>query len=93
MFFQETKNKFEVILFFSQVAIITGANVGLGLGTAEWLAKRDATIIFACRNEKKAKKAMEQVKSKTSSAKLEFIHVDLQDLNTVDKFVSTFLEK
>merc|ERR1719285_1465096 len=42
-----------------QVAIITGANRGMGFSTAKWLAKLDATVILACRNMEKVKAAKE----------------------------------
>ena len=35
--------------------IITGANSGIGLGTAEQLMKQGANVFFACRDEEKYK--------------------------------------
>ena len=40
-----------------KVAIITGANTGLGYETALALAGKEATVILACRNMEKAAKA------------------------------------
>ena len=40
------------------ICIITGSNTGLGYINAEELAKLGATVIFACRSEERAKKAM-----------------------------------
>ena len=40
-----------------KIAIVTGANAGLGYETVLALAKKEATIIMACRNIAKAEKA------------------------------------
>ena len=37
-----------------QVAVVTGANSGIGLYTAEGLARLGATVVLACRNADKA---------------------------------------
>ena len=44
-----------------KTAIVTGANAGLGYETALALAKKEATIIMACRNIAKAEKAKEDI--------------------------------
>lgn len=41
-----------------QVAVVTGANTGIGFRTATNLAKCGATVVFACRSEAKARAAM-----------------------------------
>jgi protochlorophyllide reductase len=40
-----------------KTAIVTGANIGLGLETARELAAKNATVILACRNLEKANAA------------------------------------
>jgi NADP-dependent 3-hydroxy acid dehydrogenase YdfG len=73
-----------------KVIIITGASAGIGLATAEILAKMNATIVFACRNEKKTKKVIEEIQQKTNNKNLHYINLELEDLETVTKFVKTF---
>ena len=44
-----------------QIIIITGANTGIGFETAKEIAKAGATIILACRDEKRGKDAEKAV--------------------------------
>ena len=40
--------------------LVTGANTGLGFETSKVLAAKGARVLMACRNEDKARKAMER---------------------------------
>ncbi|MFC1415895.1 oxidoreductase [Streptacidiphilus cavernicola] len=44
-----------------RVALVTGANTGLGLETATVLAQQGATVVLACRNTAKAEAAAKQI--------------------------------
>lgn len=44
-----------------KTVIITGANAGIGKGTAIEMAKRGATVIMACRDLKKGEIALNEV--------------------------------
>lgn len=44
-----------------QVVIITGCSAGIGKETAKEMAKTKATIIFACRDEEKTMKVLNQM--------------------------------
>ena len=69
--------------------VITGANKGIGLGTAIEFATLGATVLFACRSEKRARDAMKIVEKESGSDKLEFLPLDLNDMSSVSLFVST----
>jgi NAD(P)-dependent dehydrogenase (short-subunit alcohol dehydrogenase family) len=60
-----------------RTAVITGANGGLGLQTANVLASKNATVIMAVRNKAKATKALEQIRAETPEASLELADLDL----------------
>lgn len=66
-----------------KVALVTGANSGLGLETSRALAAKGAHVVLACRGEAKALAAMRVIRAVVPNAKLEFLSVDLSDLATV----------
>jgi len=73
-----------------KVAIVTGANSGLGFYTALGLASADCKVILACRNEHKAKIAIDDIKSRIPDAKLDFIALDLASLESVAGFIKAW---
>eukprot|EP01101_Sappina_pedata_P006523 TRINITY_DN3255_c0_g1_i1.p1 TRINITY_DN3255_c0_g1~~TRINITY_DN3255_c0_g1_i1.p1 ORF type:complete len:460 (-),score=178.42 TRINITY_DN3255_c0_g1_i1:80-1459(-) len=70
--------------------IVTGCNTGIGLETARVLAARGATIFMACRSVDKSKKAMESILAANKDAKLENLHLDLGNLQSVRNFSQDF---
>ena len=63
-----------------RVAIVTGANVGLGFETTKALAGKQATVIMACRSEQKALEARAKILTLNPNADLHFIPLDLSSL-------------
>lgn len=76
-----------------KVVMITGANSGIGKHTAIALAKMGATIIMVCRNGKRGEKALEDIKEKTKSDKIELFLADLADQNSIAAMVVNFKKK
>ncbi|MGX1808240.1 oxidoreductase [Nocardia sp. NPDC055321] len=66
-----------------KTAVVTGANSGLGLRTAEALAAKGAHVLMACRNEIKAAAALESVAAGATGPKPEVLPLDLADLGSV----------
>jgi NAD(P)-dependent dehydrogenase (short-subunit alcohol dehydrogenase family) len=63
--------------------LVTGANSGLGLRSAEALASRGARVLMGCRNLEKAAVALEAVKKVAADAAPEVMPLDLADLDDV----------
>jgi len=76
-----------------KVAIVTGANSGIGYETAKALAAKGATVVMACRNLDKAQSAITNIQSNVTDAHLEIIQLDLADLASVKAFATSFKEK
>lgn len=73
--------------------LITGANSGLGLGTAKALVKKDAHVIMAVRNMEKGTKAFNEIQLETPGSNLDIMEIDLSDLDSVKKFAKEFKAK
>ena len=71
-----------------RLAIITGANSGIGLETARELARREATVVLACRSEARATTAIQDILAELPKARLEFMRLDLADLEQVREFAT-----
>jgi NAD(P)-dependent dehydrogenase (short-subunit alcohol dehydrogenase family) len=69
-----------------RVAVITGANSGIGLEAAKALAARGCTVVLACRDPDRAKAATEQVKAAGPNARVEPKPLDLASLQSVRAF-------
>ena len=63
--------------------LVTGANAGIGFETAKVLAARGAHVVLACRDEDKAKAAMDRIRAEAPEAELSFQPLDLADLDQV----------
>jgi NAD(P)-dependent dehydrogenase (short-subunit alcohol dehydrogenase family) len=73
-----------------RVAIVTGANSGIGYETARALAKKGATVIMACRNQGKGEAAAQQILNEQPKGHVEMMHLDLGDLDSVRAFADEF---
>jgi len=73
-----------------RVAIVTGANTGIGFETAAALTAKHATVVMACRNRRKAEDAMTRIRERTPDARLELIELDLASLASIQRFADAF---
>jgi len=73
-----------------RVAIVTGANTGIGFETAAALAAKNAAVVLACRTRSKAEDAIRRIEDRAPGAELELIELDLASLASVERFASSF---
>jgi NAD(P)-dependent dehydrogenase (short-subunit alcohol dehydrogenase family) len=69
-----------------RVAVVTGANSGLGLATARELARAGARVVLACRSTEKGKDAASRIVSLVPGADVQPAVLDLADLESVRAF-------
>jgi retinol dehydrogenase-12 len=73
-----------------RVALVTGANTGIGLVTARELTRRGARVFIACRSTERAKPAAASIREVTGRD-VELLSLDLGDLGSVRRCAETFL--
>jgi NAD(P)-dependent dehydrogenase (short-subunit alcohol dehydrogenase family) len=64
-----------------RVAVVTGANTGIGLTTAQALAGRGARVVLAVRNADKGRAAADQIRAAAPDAE---VYVQILDLGSLD---------
>jgi NAD(P)-dependent dehydrogenase (short-subunit alcohol dehydrogenase family) len=73
-----------------RVAIVTGANSGIGFETARVLAAKGASVIMACRNLGKANPKADEIRDGHPGSAVEVMELDLSDLDSVQRFAEAF---
>jgi NAD(P)-dependent dehydrogenase (short-subunit alcohol dehydrogenase family) len=72
------------------VALVTGANSGIGFETARGLAGHGAHVVLACRNQEKARRAGAALERDIPGASPELLAIDLSDLVSVRRAAEQF---
>lgn len=73
-----------------KIAIVTGANSGLGQEISVGLAKEGIKVIMACRNVKKAESAKLEILKRVPNADILVMELDLNSLASVRSFAKAF---
>ncbi|KAJ2161021.1 Retinol dehydrogenase 13 [Coemansia sp. RSA 552] len=72
-----------------KLAIVTGANSGIGYETAKAIGRAGYKTILACRNEELGLQAVQLLERQTGLVdRYEFRQLDLASLDSIDKFVA-----
>jgi len=73
-----------------RVAVVTGANSGIGYVTARELARKGARVVLACRSGVRGSAAADRIVAEVPGADVEFGRLDLGDLASVREFAAAF---
>ena len=70
------------------LAVVTGANSGLGFAFTSRLAAAGAEVVLAVRNRGKGEEAVALIRSKIPTARLRVLPLDLSSLDTIARFAA-----
>ena len=68
-----------------KICLITGANSGIGKEAAVLIAQQDYKVIIACRNSKKGKEALSDIKQRSGNDSVELRIVDMSLQESIKK--------
>lgn len=68
--------------------VITGANSGIGLESARYLAAAGGRVVLACRNEDKARAACDDIRASTTRGHVLVRRLDLASLESIREFAA-----
>lgn len=74
-----------------RVALVTGANTGIGRVTALELARRGARVVIACRSPSNAAEAARAITREVPGATIDVLRLDLGDFDSVREAARGFL--
>ena len=72
--------------------MVTGANGGLGYQTTLRLVERGASVVMACRDERKGLAALERIRDEVPDARADVRVLDLAAFESVRSFAATVEE-
>jgi retinol dehydrogenase-12 len=76
-----------------RTSLVTGANTGIGRVTAHELARRGDRVILACRSEDKTRPVIDEIIADTGNQAVEFLRLDLADLDSVRDAAQALIER
>lgn len=76
-----------------KIAVVTGANSGLGYATLLALARKKGHVIMACRNLEKAQAACAQIARQIPNAAVDVMKLDLASLASVRAFAGEYTSR
>mmetsp|Transcript_19165 Transcript_19165/g.53448 ORF Transcript_19165/g.53448 Transcript_19165/m.53448 type:complete len:344 (+) Transcript_19165:72-1103(+) len=75
------------------VAVVTGANSGLGKATSQELASYGVKVIMACRSTRRGEEAMRYIKARVIGADLEVWQLDVSSISSIDSFTTALTKQ
>jgi NAD(P)-dependent dehydrogenase (short-subunit alcohol dehydrogenase family) len=76
-----------------RVALITGANTGIGRVTARELAKQGIHVFVACRSRERTQELFDEIAAVAPSARVEWLALDLASFDSIRQCAQAFLAR
>src|SRR5512133_85881 len=76
-----------------KVALVTGANTGIGRVTALELAKQGAHVFVACRSAGRAQAVLDEIRDQPEGGKAELLRLELGDFTSIRECARSFLAR
>jgi NAD(P)-dependent dehydrogenase (short-subunit alcohol dehydrogenase family) len=76
-----------------RVAVVTGANAGLGYQTALCLARAGTTVVMACRSLERARKAQGDLLEQVPGARTTLLPLDVSEPESIREFTRRFSDE
>jgi len=76
-----------------RIAIVTGANSGLGLETARQLTRNGASVVLAVRSLDRGKAAIDDIRDGQNDAQLELQELDLASLDSISSAAQSIRDR
>ena len=73
--------------------IITGGNSGIGYQSAKQLAEKGWSVTLFCRRKEAAVQACEKIRQQTGNPHVDYILIDLSDLESIKKAVEQYIQR
>lgn len=77
----------------NSVAIVTGANSGMGKAASTELAKTGAAVVMLCRNEVRGEEAVKEVQAASGNHSVKLMLCDLGSRKSIEDFCREFKKK
>lgn len=76
-----------------RVAVVTGANTGIGRVTARELARQGAHVFIACRSAERAQGTIDEIRAIPGAGPVDFLALDLGDFVSIRACAESFLAR
>lgn len=76
-----------------RIAVVTGANRGIGRAIAEGMARADYRVVLVCRRREDGERAVEEIASRTGNQSLELVTADFSNLAEVRRAAAEILAR